>query len=267
MSTSNLILETLKEQYKQYADTIDVAPHWSVIEKLLTPHLDKLKLFEEPRILWIKDDKLVICEGSKESPKAHRNKDYHASVEWCEKNGLELMNEDEYRRLQTLDEFDVESWSWLYAPEKVLKTGDALRGFRLGALVRVFQRGAYLHSQGGAFRGVLRLELGSKKTHPQWPYDCDPTYCSTCYEGITGPAILDKEKHLMWHPDCDKVVRPFTKPEKLAHDQAVYEEVNETVVKAKKLSVIMEWLYLSDGYYKSNTDWRIAFIKKLKEIL
>lgn len=111
---------------------------------------------------------------SVETPEAHRNIVFdaeaqaylaeHCPQETCNGNavdiaaamGIDLMDETQYRHLQTLGRFDVQTWSWLKTLDEIRRSGFALCGDH-GDEDMVHQNGAYDHSPDGAFRGSLRV--------------------------------------------------------------------------------------------------------------
>ena len=81
-----------------------------------------------------------------------------SAVEMAEAMGISLMSPTHYREiLQQKGKFDRQTWSWLLTDEATRKTGDALYGDRYGDDVSVLQGVAYIHYDGGAWRGSLRV--------------------------------------------------------------------------------------------------------------
>ena len=71
--------------------------------------------------------------------------------------GITLLNEEEYRALQTLGEFDLKTSSWILTPEGVRKLGGALFGDRRYGRVFFYHNGAESYYGVRGFRGVLRV--------------------------------------------------------------------------------------------------------------
>jgi len=71
--------------------------------------------------------------------------------------GIEVLNEEEYRELQKLGEFDTKSSSWLKAPVEMRKLGGALFGDRRFGRVFFYHNGAESYYSGRGFRGSLRV--------------------------------------------------------------------------------------------------------------
>lgn len=68
---------------------------------------------------------------------------------------LEILNEEQYRALQQLGEFDTKTSSWLDTPQKIRKLGGALFADRRFDHVFVYHNGAESYYAGRGFRGVL----------------------------------------------------------------------------------------------------------------
>lgn len=71
--------------------------------------------------------------------------------------GIELLNEEQYRELQELGEFDIKTSSWLETPSKIRKLGGAIFGDRRYDHVFVYHNGAQSYYAARGFRGVLRV--------------------------------------------------------------------------------------------------------------
>jgi hypothetical protein len=71
--------------------------------------------------------------------------------------GIDLLNEQEYRRLQTLGEFDLKTSSWVLTPSEQRKLGGALFCDRRYDRVFVYHNGAQSFYSSRGFRGVLRV--------------------------------------------------------------------------------------------------------------
>ena len=71
--------------------------------------------------------------------------------------GIELLNEDQYRELQKLGEFDTKTESWIQTPTDIRKLGGALFCDRRYGHVFVFHNSAPSFYAGRGFRGSLRV--------------------------------------------------------------------------------------------------------------
>lgn len=71
--------------------------------------------------------------------------------------GIEILTEEEYRKLHTLGKFDTKTSSWLKTPENIRKLGGAIFGdFRFDTIF-IYHNGAESYYGGRGFRGVLKV--------------------------------------------------------------------------------------------------------------
>ncbi len=113
----------------------------------------------------------VFCDCSAESPKGrrslcydqdalearkqHKPKDSAANV--AAAMGIEMLDEEQYRGLQQLGNFDSKTSSWLKTPENIRELGGAIFGdYRFGT-VFVYHNGAESYYAARGFRGSLRV--------------------------------------------------------------------------------------------------------------
>lgn len=90
-----------------------------------------------------------------ESRKEHKPK--HNAVDLAAEMGIEILNEEEYRELQKLENFDSKTSSWLKTPSEIRKQGGAIFGdFRYGR-VFIYHNGAQSYYAARGFRGFLRV--------------------------------------------------------------------------------------------------------------
>lgn len=116
-------------------------------------------------------DEYIFFDCSVESPKARRslcydfaawesrkeNKPANNVLDVAAEMGIELLNEEQYRKLQTLGKFDTKTSSWIETPADIRKLGGAIFGdFRYGK-VFVYHNGAESYYAARAFRGALRV--------------------------------------------------------------------------------------------------------------
>ncbi|HEY0943673.1 MAG TPA: DUF4256 domain-containing protein [Opitutaceae bacterium] len=149
----------------------------------------KAKLEASPKKLWslhemertggepdvVGQDKatgeVIFVDCSPESPKGRTSVCYDrealdsrkefkpkdSALEMAAAMGIELLNEEQYRELQNLGEFDTKSSSWVKTPAAIRKLGGALFGDRRFDHVFVYHNGAQSYYSGRAFRGSLRV--------------------------------------------------------------------------------------------------------------
>ena len=71
--------------------------------------------------------------------------------------GIELLDEAQYRHLQTLGAFDTKTSSWLRTPPAIRKLGGALFGDRRYGQVFTYHNGAESYYAARGFRGLLTV--------------------------------------------------------------------------------------------------------------
>ena len=115
----------------------------------------------------------LFCDCSAESPVGRRNVCYDREgqqkrekeglqpagnvLDMAAAMGIELLDEEQYRALQTLGEFDTKSQSWLKTPAAITKLGGALFADRRFNHVFVYHNTAPCFYRGRAFRGLLKV--------------------------------------------------------------------------------------------------------------
>ena len=154
--------------------------NWGDIKSKLEQNLDKLWSINEmektegaPNLLEFNGDKneYIFCDFSKESPAKRRSLCYDREAlesrkkfkpsdcvkDLSSKMGIELMNEVQYRTLQSIGEFDTKTSSWLETPDNIRKLGGAIFGdFRYGQIF-IYHNGADSYYAARGFRGILRV--------------------------------------------------------------------------------------------------------------
>lgn len=80
-----------------------------------------------------------------------------SALELAAAMGVELLDEEQYRALQELGEFDTKSSSWLRTPPEVRKLGGAIFGDRRYDRVFVYHNGAQSYYSGRGFRAWLKV--------------------------------------------------------------------------------------------------------------
>lgn len=113
----------------------------------------------------------LFVDCSKESPKGRRSLCYdEEALESRKKHkpqgsalgmaieiGIELLNEDQYRKLQQLGHFDTKTSSWLATPTKIRDLGGALFGDFRFQTTFVYHNGAESYYASRGFRGCLKV--------------------------------------------------------------------------------------------------------------
>lgn len=116
-------------------------------------------------------DEYTFVDCSAESPKGRRSlcydleawesrKEYKPTnnvLDVASEMGIKLLNEEQYRTLQSLGKFDTKTSSWLATPAEIRKLGGAIFGdFRYGQ-VFIYHNGAESYYAARGFRGALRV--------------------------------------------------------------------------------------------------------------
>jgi hypothetical protein len=89
------------------------------------------------------------------SRKEHKPKD--TAIDMAAAIGVEILNEEQYRKLQELGEFDTKTSSWIETPARIRKLGGALFADRRYDTVFVYHNGAESYYAARGFRGSLRV--------------------------------------------------------------------------------------------------------------
>ncbi|HEX6573892.1 MAG TPA: DUF4256 domain-containing protein, partial [Gemmatimonadaceae bacterium] len=153
---------------------------WSAVEARLESNRSKLfslnELEEsggEPDVIGSdkKSGRYIFVDCSAQSPKGRRSVCYDraaldarkehkpkdSAMDMAARWGVDLLNEDEYRSLQTLGQFDTTTSSWILTSEKIRKLGGALFCDRRYDTVFLYHNGAESYYAGRGFRCVLRV--------------------------------------------------------------------------------------------------------------
>jgi hypothetical protein len=176
---STELLTTLKTRFeKNMQRHVDL--NWADVQARLEAQVDKLWSLSqmessggEPDVVGrdAKTGEFLFYDCSAESPAGRRNTCYDRAAQEARKTakpennaldmaaamGIELLNEEQYRQLQTLGEFDTKTSSWLKTPADVRKLGGALFADRRYGRVFVYHNSAPSYYGVRGFRGLLRV--------------------------------------------------------------------------------------------------------------
>ncbi|MFB1082598.1 DUF4256 domain-containing protein [Jeotgalibacillus sp. JSM ZJ347] len=173
------LLFVLKNRFAKHMER-HPQTHWQDVEqKLLTQPKKLWSLNEmeesqgEPDVveLNIEEDGFTFVDCSPESPKGRRSVCYdHAALEarkkyppensalkMAEEMGIELLSEEQYRRLQEFGSFDLKTFSWVKTPDDIRSKGGALFCDRRYDAVFVYHNGADSYYAARGFRGLLKV--------------------------------------------------------------------------------------------------------------
>ena len=172
-----LILETLKHRFEKNRIRHQEM-NWDVIEKRLQIMPEKLwtlhemeKTGGEPDVIEKDNDIYVFYDCAAESPIGRRslcydrasldarkeNKPKHNAIEMAAEMGIELLTEQQYRKLQLAGNFDTKTSSWILTPDEIRKLDGALFCDRRYNNVFVYHNGASSYYAARGFRGILRV--------------------------------------------------------------------------------------------------------------
>lgn len=113
----------------------------------------------------------IFFDCSAESPKPRRsicydevalasrkeNKPKNSALGMAAELGIAILNEDQYRFLQTLEKVDTKTSSWIETPRKIRALGGALFGdYRYGT-VFIYHNGAESYYAARGFRAALKI--------------------------------------------------------------------------------------------------------------
>lgn len=153
---------------------------WDKVLEKLAANPEKLwslnemeKTGGEPDVVGFdeKTGEYIFFDCSEESPKGRRSLCYdrealEARKEYKPVNsvldmaitmGIELLNEQQYRALQMLGNFDTKTSSWLKTPDDIRKLGGAIFGDYRYATVFIYHNGAESYYAARGFRGALKI--------------------------------------------------------------------------------------------------------------
>ncbi len=115
-------------------------------------------------------DEYIFSDCSPESPKRRSlcydypawesrkaNKPENNVMDNASEMGIELLNEQQYRRLQELGKFDLKTSSWIRTPEQIRELGGALFCDRRYNTVFTYHNSADSYYAARGFRGFLKV--------------------------------------------------------------------------------------------------------------
>lgn len=153
---------------------------WSLVQARLEADVDKLRRLwameqtgGEPDVVAgdAKTGELTFIDCSAESPGGRRslcydrkaldkrkeNKPRDDAVGMAASMGVELLNEEQYRALQALGDFDRKTSSWITTPADIREKGGALFCDRRYDHVFVYHNGADAYYAARGFRALLKV--------------------------------------------------------------------------------------------------------------
>lgn len=178
-SQSKELLDILKARFEKNAKR-HKGIAWTDVESKLNKHAEKLWSLNEmemtggePDVVGMdkKTGEYLFFDCAAESPKGRRSicydhealesrkehKPANSAVNMAADMGIELLNEEQYRMLQTLGAFDLKTSSWIQTPDAIRKLGGAVFCDRRYDTVFLYHNGAESYYAARGFRGVLRV--------------------------------------------------------------------------------------------------------------
>lgn len=174
-----VLLATLKKRFVENMHRHQ-GMEWTKIQEKLEADMNKLwSLHEmertegEPDIVGYNEtnDVYIFYDCAAESPKGRRSVCYdrealesrkkhkpeNNALDMAADMGIELLTEEQYRKLQTLGKFDQKTSSWIQTPADIRDLGGALFCDYRYAHVFVYHNGASSYYSARGFRGALTV--------------------------------------------------------------------------------------------------------------
>ncbi|TRW24767.1 DUF4256 domain-containing protein [Flavobacterium zepuense] len=153
---------------------------WDKIQAKLEADPDKLWSLEEMEATGGEPDvvgfdaatgEYIFYDCAPETPKGRRSTCYdrdawearkehkpqNNALDMAADMGIEILDEEQYRHLQTLGHFDAKTSSWIKTPANIRKLGGALFADYRYNTVFVYHNGAQSYYAARAFRGCLKV--------------------------------------------------------------------------------------------------------------
>lgn len=178
-SQSKELLDILKVRFEKNAKR-HKGIAWADVESKLQKHADKLWSLNEMEMTGGEPDvvgqdkktsEYLFFDCAAESPKGRRSicydhealesrkehKPANSAVNMAAEMGIELLDEEQYRMLQTLGAFDLKTSSWIQTPAAIRKLGGAVFCDRRYDIIFLYHNGAESYYAARGFRGVLKV--------------------------------------------------------------------------------------------------------------
>lgn len=174
-----ILIHTLKTRFEKNP-TRHENIRWENVQEKLESSPEKLwSLHEmertegEPDVVSYdkKSDEYLFFDCSAESPKGRRslcydrkaldsrkeNKPANSAIDLASEIGIEILDEEQYRFLQSLGNFDLKTSSWVKTPEDIRKLGGAIFCDKRYNTVFLYHNGAESYYAARGFRGCLKI--------------------------------------------------------------------------------------------------------------
>ena len=177
--SATTLLDVLQARFEKHAER-HRGIHWDDVRQRIEANPAKLKVLAameetggEPDVIGRDDDtgELIFVDCAPESPKGRRSVCYDpealasrkehkpadSALGMAAKLGIEILNEEQYRHLQTLGEFDTKTSSWILTPPDIRARGGALFCDRRYGHVFTYHNGAESYYASRGFRGSMKV--------------------------------------------------------------------------------------------------------------
>ncbi|HAO29285.1 MAG TPA: DUF4256 domain-containing protein [Chryseobacterium indologenes] len=173
-----LLLTTLESRFGKNMSRHETLK-WDKIKAKLQAHPEKLwSLYQMEETEGVPDvvdyhqktDEYIFFDCSPESPKRRSlcydyqawnarkaNKPESNVIDTAAEMGIELLTEEQYRKLQELGKFDQKTSSWVQTPSQIRELGGAIFCDRRYNTVFMYHNGADSYYAARGFRGCLRV--------------------------------------------------------------------------------------------------------------
>ncbi|RYJ43175.1 DUF4256 domain-containing protein [Flavobacterium beibuense] len=172
------LLKVLKARFEKNMDR-HKGVEWDKVQAKLEASPQKLWSLDameetggEPDVVGVdkKTGEYIFYDCSAESPKRRslcydrealesrkEHKPGGSAVDVAASMGIDILNEEEYRELQTLGKFDTKTSSWVKTPDNIRKLGGAVFCDRRYDIVFLYHNGAESYYAARGFRGSLKV--------------------------------------------------------------------------------------------------------------
>ena len=171
------LLNVLKLRFEQHTERHPYVG-WETVEQKLIENPEKLWALSEmertegePDVVELEEGVLTFVDCALESPKGRRSVCYDraalesrkqhkpltSAIDMAREIGVEILTEQQYRKLQTFGEFDKKTSSWIVTPDAIRTLGGALFCDRRYNTVFVYHNGAESYYAARGFRALLIL--------------------------------------------------------------------------------------------------------------
>lgn len=177
--SATTLLDVLQARFEKHAER-HRGIHWDDVRQRIEANPANLKVLAameetggEPDVIGRDDDtgELIFVDCAPESPKGRRSVCYDpealasrkehkpadSALGMAAKLGIEILNEEQYRHLQTLGEFDTKTSSWILTPPDIRARGGALFCDRRYGHVFTYHNGAESYYAARGFRGLVKV--------------------------------------------------------------------------------------------------------------